>query len=61
MRTIQAKIIEIPRANLSGKETFGKNFPKFGYTSRGCPHFGKFWKMLFHSLLEVAEISNQMF
>ena len=32
-----------------------KKFRKFGYTSRGCPPFWKFWKMLFHSLLEVAE------
>ena len=30
MRTIQAKIIEIPRANLSGKKTFGKIFENLG-------------------------------
>ena len=27
----------------------------------GFPPFWKFWKMLFHSLLEVAENSNQTF
>ena len=32
----------------------GKCFRKFGYTSRGCPRFCEFWKMLFLSLLEVA-------
>ena len=56
MQTIQAKIIEIPGAKLSEKKTFGKIFRKFGYTSRGCPLFWKFWKMLSHSLPEVAEI-----
>ena len=44
MRTIQLKILEIPRANLNGKKTTGKNFRKFGYTSRGCPLFWKFLK-----------------
>ena len=33
----------------------GKHFRKFGYTSRGFALFWKFWKMLFHSLLEVAK------
>ena len=37
------------------KENFReKKFRKFGYTSWGCPLFWKFWKKLFHSLLEVA-------
>ena len=58
MQTIEPKILEIPEAKLNGKKTSGK---KFGYTSRGCPLFRKFWKMLFHSLLEVAENSNQAF
>ena len=38
----------------------GKIFQKVGYNSRGCPPFWKFWKMLFLSLLEVAENSNQV-
>ena len=39
----------------------GKHFRKFGYTSRGFALFWKFWKMLFHSLLEVAKNSNRTF
>ena len=58
MQTIEPEILEIPEAKLNGKKTSGK---KIGYTSRGCPLFRKFWKMLFHSLLEVAENSNQAF
>ena len=58
MQTIQPEILEIPGAKLNGKKTSGK---KFGYSSRGCPFFWKFWKMLFHSLVEVAENSNQTF
>ena len=38
-----------------------KNFRKFGYTSRGCPLFWKFWKMLLHSLLEVGEFLKRTF
>ena len=59
MQTIQPKILEIPGAKLNGQKTSGK---KFGYSSRGCPLFWKFWNMLFHSPLEVAEKnSNQTF
>ena len=36
-----------------------KFFRKFGYTSRGCPLFRKFWEMLFLSPLEFAENSNR--
>ena len=36
-------------------------FREFGYAWRGCPLFGKFWIMLFHSPLEVAENSNRTF
>ena len=36
-------------------------FGKLGYTSRGCPLFWKFWTILFHSLLEVAENLNRKF
>ena len=39
----------------------GKFFENFGYSSRGCPLFWKIWKMLFHSLLEVAENSHWTF
>ena len=62
MRTIQPKILEILGAKLNGKETSGKrHFRKFGYTSRGFRLVWKFWKMLFHSLLEVAKNSNRTF
>ena len=36
------------------------NFQKFWLNGKG-PSFWKFWKMLFHSLLEVAENSNRTF
>ena len=36
-------------------------FREFGYASRGCPLFGKFWTMLFHSPLAVAENSKRTF
>ena len=56
MWTIQPKILEILGAKLNGKETSGKrHFRKFGYTSRGFPLVWKFWKILFHSLLQVAK------
>ena len=54
MWTIQSKILEIPGAKFNGKK-------KLGYTSRGCPLFWKIWKILFHSLLKVAENSNRTF
>ena len=55
MRTIQPKVLEIPGVKMKGKENCpGKTFRKFGYTSQGCPLFWKFWKTLFHLLLEVA-------
>ena len=41
IRTIQPKILEIPRAKLKRKKTSGR---KFGYTSLGCPLFRKFGK-----------------
>ena len=34
-------------------------FGKLGYTSRVCPLFWKFWTILFHSLLKVAENLNR--
>ena len=44
------------------KENFReKIFLTLGYTSQGCPLFWKFWKKLFHSLLEVTENSNRTF
>ena len=61
MRTIQLRILEIPRAKLNGKKTTGKNFRKFGYSSRGCALCWKFLKMLFHLLLEIAENSIRTF
>ena len=36
-----------------------KFFRKFGYTSRDCSLFWKFWEMLFRSVLEVTENSNR--
>ena len=62
MQTIQPKILEIPGAQLNAeRKLLGKNFQKFGYTFLpfGCPLFKKFLKLLFHSLLEVVENSNQ--
>ena len=42
------------------KENFWeKIFKNLGIPSRGCPLFKKFLKLLFHSLLEVVENSNQ--
>jgi len=38
-----------------------RNFWKFGYTSRGCPLFRKFRKMLFHSPLEISGNANRNF
>ena len=57
MRTIQPKILEIPGAKLNGKKTSGKKFPKICiYLARLSGCIWKSWKMLFHSLLEVAEV-----
>ena len=39
----------------------GKIFQKFGYLSQARPLFWNIWKMLFHSLLEVAENSHWTF
>ena len=57
-----------PGAKLNGKKTSGKKcisyskpIPRLVSASRGCSLFWKFWKMLLHSLLEVAENSNQTF
>ena len=40
---------------MEGKR-LGKNFDNYG-----IPLFWKFWNILFHSLLEVAEYSKPMF
>ena len=48
-------MLEIPGAKLNEKKTSEKKFPKNLGLAR------KFWKMLFHSLLEVAENSNRKF
>ena len=62
MRTFQPKILAIPGAKWNGKKTSGKILSKrFGYTFRGWPLFWKFWKMLFHSLLEVVANSKPTF
>ena len=59
MRTFQPKILEIPdEAKLNGKKTSGKKFPKIWLYLARLSSFWKFWKMLLHSLLEVAENSN---
>ena len=34
---------------------------EFGYTSRGCPHFRKFRKMLLYSSLKISRNVNQNF
>ena len=46
------------RAKMRGKNTSWKIFQKFGYTTRGCPLFWKFLKMLLYSRLEVPENST---
>ena len=62
MRTIQPKLLEIPGAKLNGKKTSGKKFPKiWGYLARLSGSIWKSWKMLFHPLLEVAEIQIVLF
>ena len=62
MRTIQPKILEIPGAKLNGKKTSGIKFPKIrGYLARLSGSIWKSWKMLFHPLLEVAEIQIVLF
>lgn len=45
------------------KDTSGKKFRKFGYTSRRCPlfFFRNYGKMLLNSLLEVAGNSKRKF
>ena len=47
--------------NSGSKVEWKEHNRKFGYTSRGCPLFWKFWKMLFHSLQEAAENSKRTF
>ena len=47
--------------NFRNLETVEQMFREFGYASRGCPLFEKFWIMLFHSPLKVAENSNRTF
>ena len=42
---------------MNGKKTSGK---KVGYTSRRCPRFWKFFKMLFYLLRENAENSRKL-
>ena len=61
MRTIRPKILEIPGAKLNGKKNCGKTFPKIWVYLLRLAFFWKFLKMLFHSLLEVAENSNGTF
>lgn len=58
MQTIQATILEIRGAKLNGNKTFGKKFPKIWVH---LATLASFWKMLFHSLLEVALNSNWTF
>jgi len=38
-----------------------RNLPKFGYTSRGCPLFPKFRKIMFHSPLQISRNLNRNF
>ena len=55
------RILEIPGAKLNGEKTSLKSF----FENLGIPHdvglFFGIWKMLFHSLVEVAKNSNQTF
>jgi len=43
------------------RKLLGKHFRKFGYASRGCPVFWKFWKMPFYWLLEIERKFKQDF
>ena len=68
------KIVDFPKSEPFNRK-FGKfreenqmewkfsvrNFHKFGYTSRGCPLFQKFWEVLYHSFLEIFGNSTQNF
>ena len=58
MRTIQPKILG---AKWNGKKTSGKTCSKIWVYLARFSFFWKFWKMLFHSLLEVAKNSNRKF
>ena len=48
-------------AKLNGKKTFCKTFSKIWVYHARLSFFWKFFKVLFHSLLEVADNSNSMF
>ena len=61
IRTIQPKILELSGTKLNGKKPSGKNVSKIWVYLARLSSFWKFWKMLCHSLLEVAENSYQMF
>lgn len=61
MWTFQPKILEIRRAKLNGQKTSRKKFPKIWLYLARLSSFYKFWKMLCHSLLEVAKNANQTF
>ena len=61
MRTTQSKIYEIPEGKLNGKKTSRKKFPKIWVYLARFSSLWKFWKILFHSLLEVAEIQTGLF
>ena len=55
---IQPKILDFPGAKLNGKKTSEKKISKIWVYLARLPCFWKFWRMPFHSLLEVAENSN---
>ena len=61
MRTIQPKVLKIPGAKLNGKKTFCKTFSKIWVYHSRLSCFWKFFKVLFHSLLDVADNSNSTF
>ena len=61
MRITQPKILDFPGAKLNGKKTFRKKFPKLWVHLARLASLWKFWKMLFHSPLEVALNSNWTF
>ena len=57
-RTIQPKILKIPGARFNGKNLREKISKILVYLAK-LSSFLKFWKMLFRSLLKVAENSNR--
>ena len=53
--------VDSPGAKLTGKKTSRKKNWKFGYTSRGCPAFGIFWKCRSIRSWKLSKIQTRRF